>query len=165
MLGIGPFSYAATNMAAFKQESKLIGQHTYKVTQLDALKGRRAFTRLVKLLGPAFASMGDGDDDAKVARGISALVDRMSEDDVDYFCDVFAELTEVSGGSYKKASPQLDTVFATHFAGNYFELTQWLIFAMKVNFSSFFGGAGALLGQVASASSSLTTSTGSSGDS
>jgi hypothetical protein len=153
-------------MAAFKQESARIGAHTYKVTQLDALKGRRAFTRLAKLLGPAFAQLqGEGTDDEKVARALTSLVDRMSEDDVDFFCDAFAELTEVSGGAYKKAAPQLDTVFATHFAGNYLEMTRWLIFAMKVNFSSFFGGAGALLGQAASASTSPTTSTGSSGDS
>lgn len=137
----------------FKVESQRIGVHTYKVTQLDAITGRRAFTRLLKLIGPAMSKL-DGMGESSLARAMAELVGHLEEGDVDYFCDTFSAVTEVSGGKYAKAAPQLDTVFLSHFAGEYLEMTQWLVFCMKVNFASFFAGAGQALGNQAPSDSS-----------
>lgn len=140
----------------FKVESKRIGVHDYKVTQLDAVTGRRVFTRLVKLIGPSLAKL-EGGGEAKLGAALAELLGQLDEQSVDYFCDTFGAVTEVSGGQYGKAAPQLDTVFVTHFAGEYLAMTQWLIFCMKVNFSSFFAGAGLLVGQLAASGSSSPT--------
>lgn len=138
----------------FKVETLRIGAHAYKVTQLDAVTGRRAFARLVKLIGPAMAKLKDGEEEAALVD----LLSRIEESDLDYFCDTFSPVTEVSGGQYSKAAPQLDTVFLTHFAGEYLAMTQWLVFCIKVNFRSFFAGADQAMGAMAgSASTSPTT--------
>lgn len=153
-------------MPAFKVESKRIGAHDYKVTQLNAVTGRRVFTRLFKLVGPAMAKTEGRKGDDALAAAMTGLLEHLSEDDVDYFCDVFSAVTSVSGGAYSKAAPQLADVFLSHFAGEYLAMMQWLAFCMQVNFRSFFAGAGRAIGQlVASDSSSPTVSTGGSGDS
>lgn len=128
-------------MQGFKQDTKRIGAFSYKVTQLDAVTGRRAFTRMLKVVGPAFAKLDDG-----VGPAFTELVQRLDEDDVDHFCELFAKITEVSGGDLATgAEPYLSTIFGVHFAGRYLELTQWLVFCFEVNFASFFGGAGELV--------------------
>ncbi len=154
-------------MQTFATETKTIGAFRYKVTQLDAHRGRRAFMRLTKLIGPAMVQLqSSGKLDDKIEKAITQLVDRLGEDDVDYFCDLFASMTSVSGGDLKaNAEPQLDAIFSVHFAGRYLEMLQWLIFSMKVNFASFFGGWAALLAPALSASDSPKEPTGSSGDS
>jgi hypothetical protein len=127
-------------MQGFKTETKRIAGHDYKVTQLDAIAGRRAFTRMLKVVGPAFAKLDDGAGEA-----FTELVDRLGEDDVAHFCDLFAKMTEVSGGDFGERAPQLSDIFGVHFAGRYLEMSQWLIFCFEVNFASFFGGAGGLV--------------------
>jgi len=100
----------------FKQESERIGLHTYKVTQHDALQGSRALARLIKA--------GD--------------VPQWSEADLDYFRELFADYTLVSGGQYGAGEVPLSKVFAMHFAGEYYEMMKWLALAIKVNFGRFF---------------------------
>lgn len=148
----------------FATETKQIGSYKYTVTQLDALKGRRAFTRLMRIAGPALGELAGAKTD--IGSAIEKLVERLSEDDVDHFCDLFAKVTSVSGGDFENRSPQLDTIFAKHFAGQYLELVQWLVFCFQVNFSGFFAGAASLASQAAQqerASTSPSTSTGGSG--
>lgn len=157
----------------FEQKTTRIGAHAYKVTQLDAVTGRRAFTKLFKIAGPALAKIENGIDETSLGGALTELVTRLEPADVDYFCDVFAAVTEVSGGRYTKEAPQLDDVFALHFASNYLEMFQWLAFCLQVNFSSFFVGIGQLIAKLvadrkakaASNSTSPTASTGGSGDS
>lgn len=152
----------------FEQKSTRIGAYSYKVTQLDAVTGRRAFTRLFKIAGPAMAQLENGMNEKALGGALTELVTRLESADIDYFCDTFAEVTEVSGGKYTKASPQLNEVFSVHFASSYLEMFQWLVFCMQVNFSSFFVGVGQLLAGLAarkSDSTSPTPSTGGSGDS
>ncbi len=134
-----------------EQKTTRIGAHSYKVTQLDAVVGRRVFTRLFKIAGPALAKLENGIDEKALGAALTELVTRLEPADVDHFCDTFAEVTEVSGGKYTKAAPQLDTVFSVHFAANYLEMFQWLAFCLQVNFSSFFVGIGQLFGQLAAA--------------
>ena len=124
---------------AFKTEEKKIGPCTYKVTQLGAIKGRAAFLRLVKVLGPMLG--GAVDQDGKVRDkdfDLGKLFASMTldEDDLTYFCDLFGERTFVVKPDGKM--PRLDNVFDEHFAGQYIDMVQWLAFAVKVNFADFF---------------------------
>jgi hypothetical protein len=157
------------SVVLLEQKSTRIGVHGYKVTMLDAHTGRRAFVRLFKIVGSAYATLAGGNEEA----AFRELIEKLTPEELDYFCDTFATVTEVSGGKHGAAKPQLDDIFALHFAGNYFEMFEWLTFCFKLNFASFFDGATARLAvalkakadKVKSDSSSPTTSTGGSGDS
>jgi len=127
-------------------ESKTIGKHTYVVEQLGALKGRAVFVRLVRLLGSSVDTI-KGDAGAVLAKAAAGF----SEEDMTAFCDVFAAKTYVTGGEYATAQPQLSNIFDIHFAGNYSEMVEWLIFAFKVNFGSFFTETAAKLSPVPAA--------------
>jgi len=125
---------------AIEKRQLTVGDYTYEVTQLDAIKGRRTFVKLANAIGPAF----------KFANSPGALVGNlltdMKPEDLDYFCDLFGEYSTVTGGEYGEKSPQLKgKVFMDHFAGNYLALTEWLVFSVQTNFSSFFGGITALM--------------------
>ena len=123
----------------FNAETKKIGGCEYKVTQLGAVKGRGAFLRLVKCLGPMLAGLaGKGGKVADI--DVGALFSRLdlTEDDLTFFCDTFAEKTFVTLPDGKM--PRLDKVFDEHFAGSYSYMVQWLAFAVKVNFADFFDG-------------------------
>lgn len=81
-----------------------------------------------------------------IEKAFESLTANLTEKDFDHFCDLFAGSTVVKGGQYAEdAEPQLDNLFAEHFADNYFEMVQWLQFALEVNFRSFFLGAKAKL--------------------
>jgi hypothetical protein len=149
----------------FKVEKKKIGRHTYYVTQLNALVGRKALVRLAKFLGPALAAATKGD----VTDALARVAESLSEDDFEYFCDLFAEKTVVTGGEYD-GEPDLHLIFDEHFAGEYLEMVQWLAFAFQVNFASFFSGAAAQMAKAKAAagntsSDSATERTGTSGGS
>jgi hypothetical protein len=123
------------------KKSKAIGGHTYEVTQLNALQGRRVFTRFAKIAMPAVAALKGGSDSVEEAftNGLAVFADRITEDDLDFFCDAFAPSTSVKDENTGKA-PKLSDVFAVHFAGKYDEMLKWLYFCLEVNFSSFFEG-------------------------
>lgn len=128
---------------ALEKQSKQIGDYTYEVTQFDAIKGRRVFVRLSNLLGPAFSEMKSENDGNKA---IGKLLENLKEVDLDYFCDAFAECTEVGGGDFAEGkTPKLKAIFGLHFAGKYFAMFEWLTFALEVNYQSFFDEAGPLL--------------------
>lgn len=151
-----------------KTETRRIGAFDYKVTQLDAVRGRRALTRLAKIvLGGASAGQNEESIQAAGAVALDKIADRLSEADIDYFCDLFAGNTTVTGGEYAGKEPDLGGIFALHFAGEYKDMFLWLVFALEVNFGGFFKGLGALRAKVApaNASSSISpsTSTGTSG--
>jgi hypothetical protein len=120
----------------FKTEERVIGGLTYKVSQLGAIKGREAFLRLFKCLGPmagTLANKGEVD----LATALQRL--EMTAGDLAYFCDLFAEKTFVV--LEDKRAPRLDNVFDTYFAGKYLDMVQWLAFAVEVNFRDFWGAA------------------------
>lgn len=115
-----------------KTEKARIGEYEYAVTQLDAKKARRALARVAKYIGAL--QSGEGEE------GFAKAMALLTEDDVDYFCDLFAEFTTVKIG---KEEPNLDSIFGMHFAGKLDEMLQWLGFAAKVNFGAFFAKASA----------------------
>jgi len=124
-----------------KSETKTIGGYTYKVTALNAVDGRKVFVRMTKAVGPAIAAASDGNE----AAALGVLIDGLNEADLDFFCEKFAEVTEVWGGDYGDKGRTLKNVFMSHFSANYFEMCEWLAFAFEVNYSSFFTGMATML--------------------
>lgn len=131
---------------ALKTETKTIGQHSYTVTQLDAVRGRKLATRIARVFGPALDGISKD-----AAAAIGAALKGLSEEDVDYVCDTFAASSTVTGGQYGARAPSLESVFSVHFAGNYGEMLAWLAFCFQINFASFLEGVGPLLGRPAQA--------------
>jgi hypothetical protein len=126
----------------FKTEERVIGASTYMVSQLGAIAGRAAFLRLVKALGPALGGLVSAGGKLRGDIDFGDLISRvqLSEGDLSYFCDLFAQKTFVKLEDGKM--PRLDNVFDAHFAGKYMDLVQWLAFCVKVNFADFFGDLG-----------------------
>lgn len=118
--------------------SKKIGQHTYTITKLNAVQGRRELLRFAKIAAPAFSAMADND----LEKALLHVAQGLTQTEFDHFCDLFAGNTVVTGGEYDPdAEPALDNIFGDHFADNYFEMFEWLVFAFRANFESFFSGA------------------------
>lgn len=117
-----------------KTETKQIGEYEYKVTQLDAITGKRAALRFARAVGPALAAIAEGKSEAAA---VVSLTSSMTEEDLDYFCDIFAKSTSVVLANGKE--PQLAPIFGVHFAGNYRAMMEWLLFCAVVNFGNFLG--------------------------
>jgi hypothetical protein len=126
---------------ALATKSKPIGEYTYKVTQLNAIEGRRVFAKFAKIAMPTIAAIKGKDLEDALRAGFTTLAANVDPADFDYFCDAFAPTTTVTGATYGDKSPKLSDVFATHFAGSYPEMLEWLYLCLEVNFGSFFAKA------------------------
>lgn len=126
-------------MAESQQEQK-IGENTYVVRMFGAKKGRAVLFRLSKMLGPAMAGLLNG---GFTGQGISSMLQSFAEsakeEDFDYLCDSFADVTKVRRkvASGDEITLDLPKVFDDHFRGHYGEMIKWLGFAIKVNYESF----------------------------
>jgi len=157
-------------------EKTVINGNGYEVRQLPYKLGHRLLLRLYKVLGPTVArgiasapNLGNLADfqverlAPMLAGAIETLAGVLSEEDFDFVVDTLAEYTLLSKGDDKWVPLKQEMEF--HFAGNYPELFKWLGFALKVNFSGFFGerGFGDLVARLQTrASKSRSTSTGTS---
>ena len=121
---------------AISVQDRVIGGCTYRVRALGGLTGRSVGLRLFRLAGSAF-SAGTKDLGAVFAK----LAMSLGDDDLTYFCDVFATHTQIIKAGVK-AAPTLDMpgIFDLHFAGNYLDMVNWLRFCVEVNFGSVFSG-------------------------
>jgi hypothetical protein len=130
-----------------QSQERTIGGTTYKVTQLGASTGLQLLVRLTKVLGPSIgeltktggANILDAKGDA-VAGAIAKLAEHLTYEDLAHTCDVLGEFTEILNGA--KAMKLTREARELHFAGNYGELMRWIVFALEVNFGSFFGASG-----------------------
>jgi hypothetical protein len=95
----------------------------YECTQLGAFEGRGALLRAQKIA-------------VKGVNGLDAMIDAMSTQDLDFFCSIFGACSRVSLDNGKK--PFVKDVFDSHFAGEYFEMVEWLAFNLGLNFGPFF---------------------------
>jgi hypothetical protein len=127
-------------------QEKTIKGNTYRVKQLGAKEGRRVLARLLQILGGGVAGLAEAfaGDGGKVSafKGVQAIADQMTPEQMDFFCDTFAKLTQVTLQDGK--TPLLSDVFDEHFAGNYWEMTEWLLFALEVNFGNFLDASGTI---------------------
>jgi hypothetical protein len=148
-----------------KSQSRVIGNHTYKVRQLGASEGRKMLVRLVKVLGPVLAALlratkGQKLPPAKVEETpeptapeateapaeapLEVFCSRLSEVDLDYLVSTLGPCTEVILPDGRVQALTLD-VQEMHFAGSYGEMFKWLGFALEVNYSDFFGKSSAVV--------------------
>jgi hypothetical protein len=120
-----------------------IGEHTYLVSFLDARHGLRLGMRLAALAAPAVMS---GDE----ARARGALADLLTSGklatELDAMIEALADVTQVFSGDKSRT---LSDVLSQHFAGRHAEMFEWLYFAARVNFESFFAGLPGLAVRVA----------------
>ncbi len=107
-----------------------IGAFQYSVTQLGATASRKVFVRLAKLFGAG----ATGKDP------IAAILAALNDEDIDFLCDQFSKMTNVKLD--EKHSPLLASIFEEHFAGNIWDMLQWLGFCLEVNYGSFLGELG-----------------------
>lgn len=124
-------------------KTKKIGNHTYEVTQLGAVEGRRVLAKLGQLMGGVVGSLAAGGK-ADPVKAFQSFTEALSPESMDYFCDTFTKFTQVHRADGKVLF--LKDVFDDHFADNYAEMVEWLVFCLEVNFASFFGGLGGLGG-------------------
>lgn len=141
---------------ALAQETRVIGDYTYRVTQLTTTAGQEVLVRLTKMAGPSGASFIEGlagaatiDIEAALASGLAEAVReaslRLSAEDLKFVTTAMSKVTEVL---IEDRAPQLSVLYEQHFAGRYDEWVAWLAFALEVNFKSFFAGSGGLLGKL-----------------
>jgi len=122
-------------------KTKLIGSHTYEVTQLGAIEGRKVFARLAQVMGGMVGALAVGGKPNPVD-AFKSFAEAMTPEIMDYFCDTFTKVTQVHKDGNKVL--YLKDIFDDHFADNYGEMVEWLTFCLEVNFASFLGGAGGL---------------------
>lgn len=120
-------------------KSKTIGRYEYRVTQLGFKRGNATWIRLLKVLGPALGRLLEGGrslGSLAIADSLGSLAANLTEDDLNYFCEVFGESTVVNVSADKQPIliPKLQE---THFAGQYGEMLKWLAFCVEVNYSDF----------------------------
>lgn len=119
--------------------------HVGKLSTFDGLRvGARLLNALSGGLGSVdFRSLQTGDGLEKVFAGL--LANPSLGDDLCYFTDAFAALTECDWREQgKPMSATLANVLDMHFQGQPGRLLRWLAFALRTNFGSFLGELGAL---------------------
>ena len=121
-----------------ESSTRKIGDTAYRVTQLQAVKGRKLLVKLLKALGPAAEAITDAQS-GNVGALLAKLTENLDETLVDELCDVFAASTEYELASGKWVGLGEAGIFGLHFAGKYGEMAKWLAFAVEVNYGSFLG--------------------------
>ena len=99
----------------------------YDCTQLGAWEGSKALIRAQKI-----AAAG--------VNGLDALIQAMTESDLEYFSKLFAKCTFVTFVNDKDQTVKknLAEVFDVFYSGEYFEMTEWLVFSLGMNFGNYF---------------------------
>jgi hypothetical protein len=121
--------------------SKIIDGVEFELTQLGPKEGRNVLLRLTKCLGPALLTIaGDGKslgdiDHLVIAGALGQLAEKVSEEDLDYLCLKFGEVSKARIGPnlVPLSSAMQDQVFA----GELLLMFKWLIASAEVSFASF----------------------------
>jgi hypothetical protein len=136
---------------------KKIGANIYKTSPLPARRGLRVGMKIARIIAPAFAAL------AGASSGVGNILDRKIEpvalgkavdllfehlDDRDFD----ALLNDILASTFVNDREVLK-VFDMHFANNYGELRELIIWVVAENFGSFFGqgGIGSLAASLAGA--------------
>lgn len=134
-------------MAGLKVEEKSIGRARYKVSQLGFGDARKVLRRGTAILAPAVAKLEGVKfgkvldlDLSTVGGAFSALLDRLTDEELDYFVETFAAVTQVKVGAGNWTP--LGPVMELHFAGpeGLRESVAWLRFCAELNFGPFSRG-------------------------
>lgn len=131
-----------------EEKTRQIGEVTFYVSPLPFSKARRVGLRLAKTLAPgigatmeALAAVGGsvGDvDTASIGPALGTALDPVSDEDLEYFAEVFGGVTRFStDGTAKPFLGKAEREIL--FRGNLVLFFQWLVFAVEANYSDFFG--------------------------
>jgi tail assembly chaperone len=108
-----------------------------------------------------------GADSASLVPMVTDFCERLSDDELGYFCETLGSCTEIVGdASSATLTTQLQDV---HFAGHLLDMFKWLAFALEVNYADFLSAIKATqvakspAAVVSAASQSPSLSTGTSG--
>lgn len=115
-----------------RQQRREIDGVIYVVNPLPFGIGNTALIRFTRLIGGALASISG---DAKGVASVGAMVNSLSEKDVDYFRDVFGNACWYV--DQEKDVPLVKQNQDKHFDGRYSAFYEWLAFNVEVNFGSF----------------------------
>lgn len=122
--------------------------YTYTVYPLDPFIANDILVDIVHIVGPsigaAAALEAQGDEAeagaaAVMSEAIGGLFQRIDKQKLRSIINTFAQSTEVTNGSGK--APRLNSVIKLHFKGKLGIMYQWLWFAMRSEYQSFFDSA------------------------
>ena len=158
-----------------RTDERVIGDHTYRVKQLELNEALQLLPIVLRVAGPTLASLLDGsksvgdllDGELDVRGAVKEFTGALRGEDLVTLSDAF-----VKNGQFHTAGAfvPLESQSKQHFPERYQEWLGFMLFSIGVNFSSFLGGVvnvrDALAAfQRAQAAPSPNTSTGSSGES
>lgn len=125
-----------------KQKTATIGGFTYEISQFGAGEGRVlavSFLRLFGKLAPMLASASNAEEgSANRIQSFSAALSVIEPNELEPFWEAFAKHTQVRSKD-GKGREALHEVFDEHFAGRYFEMSQFFVEAATLNFGDFLG--------------------------
>ncbi len=125
------------------QKTLQIRDTKFIIDQFGAKKGSKVLFRLVKTLGPVMAGLvkGGGFTGDGLGMALSHFAESSKEEDFDYLCEAFAEVTKI-----KRKLPSGDEIelelkdhFDQQFKAHYGDLMIWLATVITHNFASFLG--------------------------
>lgn len=116
-------------------KSHAINGFVYDITQMGAKEARIVLAHILRIVGPAAAVEGE-------SASIAAVINALTDTEVDYLCDTFAKGTMVGPDDGKNARVSLKDQFDNHFVGKYGDMIKWLWAALETNFQSFFSDLG-----------------------
>jgi hypothetical protein len=90
-----------------------------------------------------FQSLLDTDLDGDSLRAaLDVVLENLSDTRVDEIMELMSQHTDIFGPGFGDQGAPLDKNFDDHFAGRYKAMYRWLVFAVRANFSDFFGESG-----------------------
>lgn len=116
-------------------KEKVIGDNTYAVTQMPALRAVKMQARLLRLVGPCIGALIAADPknpDASLPMAISMLADKLDEATFEKLVLDLVQGVRCNGVEMTRGLLDLD------FAGKLNDLYRVLQFVLEVNFSDFF---------------------------
>jgi hypothetical protein len=139
-------------MPGFSSEERLLGRFKYKVTQVGHRDALDLLSRLGRIVSPALKSnlTKASKDGGALFEGLRDLVSQIDDAQINHFAKVLGKKTLVFTNPAKpefsislEADGHRDELYPPDHLLEFFE---WLAFALEVNFSTFFVGAGSRLG-------------------
>ena len=142
-------------MAQTDSQQTTINGHNYRVHMLDPLVASDLLVEFGQLIGPALERLGfdakkkpDGNPESTSEAALAAIGDVLYRLKGEQLRGVITRLGEVSYLVKGDRDVQLaENVVREHFRGQLPAMYQWLVFAVKTNFSDFFGSMGPVIAQ------------------
>lgn len=144
-----------------------IGKSEYKLMTLGAVKGAELWLDLLRIVATPIETLtkAEGVDEAAIAGAVASAIRSIDHATASKFYAAFGPVSSVRKPSVEPGEPDRwptleGAVFDEHFAGNYIELTEWLVQSVIFNFLGFFadGSLGNLVGRFRAASTTTTAS-------